>query len=292
MNRSRRRWLVRCGALAAGALCGGTSGAARPTIRIGLTPVILDDRTQFLHRWRRWLEHRLGTPVEFVQRPRYRDITDLLLDRTLTAAWICGYPFVRNEPDLRLLAVPVYRDRPQYRSLIIWGQAGDPPASLEQMAGRVFAFSDPDSNSGYLYPVYRLRDALRTTPRFFRRTFFTWGHSNTIEAVASGLADAGAVDSYVWESVVRMDPRYTERVRVAERSPAFGFPPIVTHRELPEPVYTALGSTLHRMHGDPDGRSLLDELYLDRFVPGNTADYRGIAEMMTAVDPLDLAAGT
>ena len=289
MNRSRRKLLIRSAAALFAAMSGDTRAAMRPTIRIGLTPVILDDQTLFLHRWREWLGRRLGAPIEFIQRPRYRDITDLLLNRTLTAAWICGYPLVRNQKQLRLLAVPVYQGRPLYRSLILSGARGQTPTSIEQMAGQVFAFSDPDSNSGYLYPVYRLREVLRTQPGFFRREFFTWGHRNTIEAVASGLADGGAVDSYVWQSMVQQYPHYARQVRVVERSPEFGFPPIVTHKDLPNTLHQHLAATLHQMHADPEGLELLKALNLDRFEPGSEADYAGIADMMMATDNLDLA---
>ena len=289
MDESRRHWLKNSGAVLLAGATGMPLAASQPVIRIGLTPVILDDRTQFLHRWRQWLESRLGVPVEFIQRPRYRDITNLLLNRTLTAAWICGYPFVRNRAQLRLLAVPVYQGKPLYRSLVITGTVGQPPTSLEGMAGKVFAFSDPDSNSGYLYPVYRLRETLHTQPRFFRRRFFTWGHRNTVEAVATGLADGGAVDGYVWEAMARQYPRYNEQVRVIERSPEFGFPPLVTHKDLSDTIHKRLAATLHQMHTDPDGLELLQSLYLDRFVPGDPVDYNGIADMMMAADELDLA---
>jgi phosphonate transport system substrate-binding protein len=291
MDKARRIWLKRAATALSAVASGVAVGAPGPAIRIGLTPVILDSQTRFLDRWRRWLESQLGARVEFVQRPRYRDITDLLLDRRLTAAWICGYPYVRHRAQLRLAAVPVYQGRPRYRSLLISGTAGQPPASLEQMAGRVFAFSDPDSNSGYLYPMYRLREVLRARPAFFRRTFFTWGHSNTIEAVASGLADGGAVDSYVWEALASQHPGYRDRIDVIERSPEFGFPPLVTHRDLPDDVHAHLAGTLLRMHTDPAGRELLGALYLDRFGVGDAADYDSIAAMIEAVGELEEAVG-
>jgi hypothetical protein len=54
-------------------------GATVSPLRFGLTPVILDDRVTFLRQWAAWLEARLGRPVVFVQRGRYREIMDLLL---------------------------------------------------------------------------------------------------------------------------------------------------------------------------------------------------------------------
>jgi phosphonate transport system substrate-binding protein len=78
---------------------------AAPTtaLRIGLTPVFLDDQAGFLDRWRSYLEMHLLRPIEFVQRGSYREIVDLARQGKLDLAWICGYPYVRNRPFLRII---------------------------------------------------------------------------------------------------------------------------------------------------------------------------------------------
>jgi phosphonate transport system substrate-binding protein len=52
--------------------------AAETPVRIGLTPVFLDDQMNFLSQWRHWLEVKLGRAVVFVQRGSYREVTDLI----------------------------------------------------------------------------------------------------------------------------------------------------------------------------------------------------------------------
>ncbi len=83
-----------------------------PAMRIGLTPVFLDDQAAFLHKWKDYLERKLGRPVIFTQRGNYREILDLLRDEKLDFAWLCGYPYVREKVHLRLVAVPLYRGEP------------------------------------------------------------------------------------------------------------------------------------------------------------------------------------
>lgn len=125
-------------------------GSVAPALRFGITPVILDDRVGFLGDWAAWLGARLGRPVVFVQRSRYREILDLLLAGRLDLAWICGYPYVRHRESLALLAVPRFQGRPLYESLVIV-TADAPIGSLADLKDRLFAWTDPDSNSGYLY---------------------------------------------------------------------------------------------------------------------------------------------
>ena len=256
-------------------------------IRIGLTPVILDNRIGFLRNWARWLGRELQHPVEFTQRAKYQDIMDLLERGQLDAAWICGYPYVRNMDTLELLAVPVYRGKPLYRSYIIAHVHNKEIMKLSDMRGKVFAFSDPLSNSGYLYPVYRLHQLFpnehQPQRKLFRRTFFTWGHRHVIEAVADGLADAGAVDGYIWDQLSRLHPRLTSQTRIIEKSPEFGFPPLVTTKRLSAERYNALALAFGRMHEDPQGRELLHALGLDRFAFRTPKLFAGIALMASIV---------
>ncbi len=261
--------------------------ATERPLRIGLTPVILDDRVDFLRRWAEWIETRLGQPVDFVQRAKYQEIVDLLDRGRLDAAWICGYPYVRHLDTLRLLAVPVYQGEPLYRAYLITSARNTEVQGLTDLKGGVFAFSDPLSNSGYLYPVYRLHQLFPHQPeplrRLFRRTFFTCGHRHVIEAVASGLADAGSVDGYVWDQLQRLHPELTRQTRIFERSPKFGFPPLVTTRHMAPERRAALADLLGRMHEDPVGQPLLRSLGLDRFTFRTTQLYAGIALMANSL---------
>ena len=180
-------------------LAGAMADTAPPPVRIGLTPVFLDDQTTFVNAWRGYLERRLNRPVTFVQRASYREITDLVRTGKLDFAWLCGYPYVQNRDALNLLAAPVYQGKPTYRSYLIVPASDHQTRSIADLRGKVFAFSDRDSNSGYLVPVHELLGLNETPGAFFAKTFFTWSHRNVVQAVADGLAQGGAVDSYVWD---------------------------------------------------------------------------------------------
>ena len=86
------------------------ANTSRP-LKIGLTPVFLDDQVSFLKQWQRYLEDQLQRPVAFVQRGSYREIIDLILQDQLEFAWLCGFPFVRYRTRIQLLAVVNDSDR-------------------------------------------------------------------------------------------------------------------------------------------------------------------------------------
>jgi phosphonate transport system substrate-binding protein len=252
---------------------GAGEGAA---LAIGTTPVFLDDQIGFLQRWEAYLRQHLGQPIRFVQRASYRDIVQALKAGRIDFAWICGYPYVREEKTLRLVAVPVYQGQPLYRSYLIVPAADTATRHIFDLRGRIFAYSDPLSNSGWLYPQTQLRTAGEEPARFFARSFFTLSHRKVVDAVASGFADGGAVDGYVYDTLVRRHPELAQRTRVADRSPPFGFPPIVAAAHVDATTRLRLQSVLVNMRDDPEGRRLLAELNLDGFVAGEPGLFDGI----------------
>ena len=278
IDRSRRLFAASLGALALGPAVAGQ--ATQNAITFALTPVILDDQAQFLSEFGRFLERQLGRPIVWVQRSTYRDIMDLLLSERVDFAWICGYPYVRYRSRLQLISVPVYQGAPLYRSLLIVPQAEAGVHGYADLRGKVFAYSDPDSNSGWLVAQTQLRELGVDPATYFRRTFFTRGHRKVVQAVAQGIAQAGSVDGYVWDTLAKIEPALTARTRVAWRSDTFAFPPIVGSRHISPADASQLRAVLASMNANLDGQALLKQLNLDGFAfpPGSIFD--GIAQGM------------
>jgi phosphonate transport system substrate-binding protein len=257
---------------------------AKTAIRIGLTPVFLDDQAAFLDKWRDFLRRHLDRPVTFVQRGSYREIVDMLREDKLDFAWLCGAPYVRNKNRFRLVAVPLYHGEPLYRSYLIVPSSDKQTRSLLDLRGKVFAFSDPDSNSGHLYPEYLLAKQGLQPATFFAKSFYTWSHRKVVEAVATGLAQGGAVDGYIWDTLSRTHPELTSRTRVVTESPQFGHPPIVAGRSVSKRDVAALQQVLFGMVHDAEGTYLLDQLNLGGFVYGDEHLYDSIADMSRFIE--------
>lgn len=281
MNVQRRRFLL---ASAAAALLGsGLVRAATAPIRIGTTAVILDDQIGFLRAWRDYLQGQLSRPVSFVQRGSYREITALLRSDELEFAWVCGYPYVRNRDAMELLALPNWGGKPLYRSYLIVPSHDSTTQRFSDLRGKVFAYSDPDSNSGFLVPQFDMLHEGLDPSRHFRKSFFTYAHRKVVLAVADGVANAGAVDGYVWETLQLRNPDLTARTRVAHKSAEYGFPPIVARRSLDWDTVTRFRETLLGMPRDAQGRELLRELNLEGFLPPDEEPFSRIASAVAFV---------
>ena len=97
------------------------------------------------------------------------------------------------------------------------------------------------------------------------------------------MADAGAVDGYVWETLALLSPDLTTKTRVAMKSPDFGFPPLVARASIAEGDYLAMQQVLVGMSTDPQGRLLLKRLNLDGFAREDSKAFDGIASALAYV---------
>ncbi|TAD92126.1 MAG: phosphonate ABC transporter substrate-binding protein [Alphaproteobacteria bacterium] len=281
---SRRAVLA---SLALGPTAARAEAVPPQAIRFGLTPVFLDSDLALIRDLESYLNAATGVPVELIKRRTYREVTAMLLSGQLDAAWICGYPFVQHRSALALLAVPLHRGSPLYQSYLITG-ADSSARHLGDLRHQSHAFSDPDSNSGFLVTRWLLAQHGDRPEGFFTRTFFAHGHRNVIRAVATGLAQSGSVDGYVWEVMADREPHLTAGTRVLARSDWHGFPPICCLASTRGgAVARALSAALVEMPRSDLGQRILGTLHLDGWVAGDPSWFDGIARMSAAVRSSD-----
>ena len=90
-----------------------------------------------------------------------------------------------------------------------------------------------------------------------------------LRAVASGLAQSGSIDGYVWEAVSATEPDLAAQTKVVWKSEWFGFPPIACRRsQLPTETVQSLQTALINISNTADGMAILEMLQLDGFTVG------------------------
>lgn len=264
----------------------GTVASNRTPLRIAVAAMISPEETLGAYQdLMDYLAAKLGRPVEIKQRRTYQEVNDMLGAGKLEAAILCSGPYVhaRRQYGVDLLAVPVIEGSPTYRSYIIV-PADSPATSLADLAGKRFAYTDPLSTSGRLYPVYALLEAGRDPSTFFTRTFFTYSHDNSIEAVAERVADGAAVDSLIYNYLRRSNPELVARTRVIQQSPPLGAQPVGAPRRGDPSLKRGIQAAFLGLDGDPAARPILRKLGVDRFIAGDDSLYDGIRRMLKLVE--------
>ncbi|NWF71189.1 MAG: phosphate/phosphite/phosphonate ABC transporter substrate-binding protein [Chloroflexi bacterium] len=231
-----------------------------------------------------YLSDALNRPVELVQRRTYEETNDLVESGEVDLAFVCTSAYITGHEnfDMRLLVAPEVNGATTYHSLLIV-PIDSPAQTMADLQGTVFAFTDPISNSGRVYPTYLVQQLGFTPETFFARTFFTYNHDDAIRAVADQLADGAAVDSLVYEYALERDPTLSERIRIIHRSPAFGIPPVVVSPNIRPQTQALMQETLLGMSENAEGRAALASLGIDAFVLIDDSAYDSARELISEV---------
>jgi phosphonate transport system substrate-binding protein len=227
-----------------------------------------------------YMGRRLGRPVEMVQRANYEEINQLIQNGEVDVAFVCTGAYIAGARDfgMEILLVPEINGEASYYSWLIVPQ-DSPAAEMTDLRGKTFAFTDPLSHTGRIYPTYLVNQLGETPDNFFGRIFYTYSHDAAIEAVANGLADGAAVDNLIYLYLMERKPELEQRVRVIHRSQPFGMPPVVVSPSIRPQLKAELFDLFMGMDSDPDGVVALRNLGIDRFSELDDSAYDSVREV-------------
>ena len=234
-----------------------------------------------------YISSHIGKESKLIQRKTYEEINELFGKGEIDLAFICSGPYATSKDKFgfELLATPQVKGSHFYHSYLIVNK-DSPFHRLDDLRGGVFAFTDPESNTGKLVPTYWLAQAGEKPETFFDKTIYTYSHDNSIMAVAKGLVDGAAIDGLIWEYYDYKNPRLTSQTRIIRKSEPYGIPPIVAHRDADPELKDRIRQFLLSMHEDPEGQRILGELMIDRFIEPHEEWYQTIRNMKQNVASL------
>jgi phosphonate transport system substrate-binding protein len=259
----------------------------RPTFKVAVGAMISPKETFVSYRQLLdYISGKLGREVELVQRKTYQEINELLGLGQIDLAFICSGPYVtgKEKYGFELLATPQVQGSHFYQSYLIVNKESH-FNRLEDLKGRVFAFTDPNSNTGKLVPTYWLSQMGERPETFFGKTIYTYSHDNSTLAVARALVDGAAIDGLIWEYYHHKNPVFTARTKIIKKSDPYGIPPFVASKNLSQELKARIRQFLLSMHEEPEGERILKELMIDRFVAPKDVWYDSIRQMLSGLRP-------
>lgn len=227
------------------------------------------------------IERKTHYPLKAFFVDSYDRLSKLLRDNPDALGWTCGFPFVEDsdKDQQQLVAVPLYKGKPLYKSLIV-SRKTSPGKSLADFKGKIFVYSDPRSNSGYLAPSYLLSQQGTTIDEFFRLKIRAGSHEKSIEAIYRGLADVGAIDQYIWDIYTQKRPELLEKLHVIQESGPYPFTPIVAGKNVASDTLKKIRRALTEMETEELNQFKAD-FKMDGFVVKEKTFYQPIKDMIT-----------
>ena len=247
-----------------------------------ITPV---DAVKYYQSVIDYIGEQVHRPVQMVHRRTYDEMDSLLEQGEVQVAFICAAPYVKNREKfgVELLVAPSVNGKPIYHSYIIVHKDSS-LKSFADLKGKVFAFTDPKSNTGKLYPSYLLRTMNSAPDKYFKRHMYSYSHNKSIELVAKHVVDGAAVESLVYEYMIKTGSPYARQTRIIKRSPPYGTPPIVVTKDVNPALRDRIRDAFLNMNKNEKGKAILDAMMIDGFVQIADTAYDPIRKMERAVD--------
>jgi ABC-type phosphate/phosphonate transport system substrate-binding protein len=148
---------------------------------------------------------------------------------------------------------------------------------LRDLRGGVFLFNSRHSNSGMNLPRRALADIADGRP-FFAKVIETGSHPGNLDRIASGEADATAVDNVTYAFWCHYRPAAARHVRVLGRTPASPAIPFVTSVATAPATVAILRDALTRLGREPHAAAVRADLSITDIVDVPAAAYSRLLE--------------
>ncbi|SEK15124.1 MULTISPECIES: phosphonate ABC transporter substrate-binding protein [unclassified Variovorax] len=261
--------------LAALALCAvaAVPALAAPPLTIGLIPAedsqaMIESSRQVLDS----LQQQLGMPVKPFVATDYNGVIEALRSRKLDVAYLGPFSYVlaNQVAGVEAFAVAVTKKTGQssYRSVII-ARKDSGLAKPADLKGRTFAFVDPTSASGHLFPKAGLLQAGNDPDTFFGRVIFSGSHDASILAVANKKVDAAAVADRILASAIAKGQVKADELEIVWSSSPIPESPMVWRKDLDPALKAKIAKALANVKDLPWG----DQGVLNGFQPTSDAAY-------------------
>lgn len=271
----KKRTLVISGACIAGMLalaCGIGPVRAAGVLNVGLVPaedprlVVSDNQALLDH-----LHNALQLEIKPFVATDYNGVIEALRAKKLDIALLGPFSYVLavSVADVEAFAVPETQKQGATYHAVIIARKDRHIASLKDLEGKTFAYVDPSSTSGHLFPKAGLIKAGYDPDHLFSRVIFSGGHDASVLAVQNGKVDAAAVADVLVEMAFKKGMLKQEDVGVIWTSDPIPGAPFVYRRDLPEDIKAKVRNALADIHDMPWG----EHSVIKRWVPTNDAAY-------------------
>ncbi|OQX10537.1 MAG: phosphonate ABC transporter substrate-binding protein [Desulfobacteraceae bacterium IS3] len=248
-------------------------------IRIGFVPAIGQDTHDYHRPLTEHLKKNLGTEVVTVSGKDYAGVIKALVYKQIEFAYLGPKSYIeaKEQTEIEPLVMELGKDgKPGYYSLII-SKKGSGIDTIESAKGKSFAFTDPNSTSGYLVPtVMFVRDLHIDLKTYFKSVIFSGSHADSIRGVREGRIEVAATNTFDMYQLQERKEISEQDFNILKKSEIIPGSPVCARKDLPESLKTAFQNA---MLSFKDNQNALKTMYVGGFVKTDDKTYDVIREL-------------
>ncbi len=259
-------------------------------VKVGFTPWenqqdMMKSSRIIVERMSRHLKMRV---VPFVASD-YSGVIEAMRSKKLDVAFFppAAYVMARKQAQAKVILKSKFGSRAAYYSAIIT-QSDSKLKTLKDLKGKTFAFVDPASTSGCIYPKVLLMNAGLNPERDFSRVIYSGGHDATVLAVLNHQVDAGATyannmaEDNAWFKILK--PQERGKIRVLSYSKPIPSDNIAVRNDLDPVLEAKIKKFFLDFSLSSEGRKTIKAIYnVDGFTSASDEDYAPVREAFEKV---------
>lgn len=224
-----------------------------------------------------YLSQATGMKVVFTPVSDYAAVVESLATKKLDLAWLGGFTYVQAKIRTNGTAIPIVQraEDAVFTSKFI---TADPAIkTLADLKGKTFAFGAPSSTSGSLMPRFFLQQDGLNPEKDFKTVAYSGAHDATVAFVAAGKAEAGVLNTSVWDKLVESKKVDTSKVRVFATTPTYFDYNWTVRGDLDPAIVKKLTAAFLALDpSKPEHKAIMDLQRASKFIATDTKNYDGI----------------
>lgn len=241
--------------------------------------------TEKFNKVAKYLSDKLGVNFEYQHATDYAASVEAFKNGDIHLAWFGGLTGVQARKAVagaRAIAQGI--EDPNYISYFIAHiDAGIEPSEEfpSAIADKKFTFGSESSTSGRLMPSYFIEkfSGKKPTEFFTQETSFSGSHDNTIEWVASGRAQVGALSYKTFDKRVKQGKVDPEKVKIIWRTPTYADYNWTVHPDIEKVAGEGFIEKLQEALVSVEDPELLDAFQRDKLISAKNEDFDGIVKV-------------
>jgi phosphonate transport system substrate-binding protein len=246
--------------------CAPTSSSARGSpgnpIKMSIVPFLETQRlVKGMQSLSAELEKETGLKYTGDVPTSYAAVVEAMCADQVDIGWVSPLAYIlankKCGADMQLISINT-AGATTYRGMII-AHADSPARTLEDLRGKSFAWVDPGSTSGYLFPRALFEERGLAVQTFLGQQVNAGGHDKVVIAVYNRQVEAGAIFKDQRERMLTTYPNLMEATRALAETEDIPNDGVAYRKGLPQEVVEKTNRALLAITARADGRQIFSE---------------------------------
>ena len=210
----------------------------------------------------RRLEKATGLHFKTSIATNYAAVIEAMGAGKVDIGWLATFSYVlaHEKYGAELILIVIRFDSPFYRGQIMAG-ADTGINNLADFKDKTFAFVDPVSTSGHLYPKSLLVSKGFDPKVFFNRAVFVGSHNAVVLSILKGEVDGGASYDDARAAVAKNFPEVFKKVKIVSYTQNIPNDVVAVRKNLNPALKQRIKEGLKYLAKTPEGSKLLKQVY-------------------------------